>query len=186
MNFPDLKMLDQSFELNEVTGELFWKNRPECHFKNPKKRLAWNNRWAGKPALSSDNGRGYLAGVITVLGVKHRLQRHRVVYALYYRSFPKCHVDHIDGNTLNNSPKNLRSASNSQNMRNTKMWKNNTSGVKGVYWNSHASLWYAAIGINGKNKSLGYFKVKNEAVAVRKAAEEKFGFTNRTPEALGM
>lgn len=51
---------------------------------------------------------------------------------------------------------------------------NNTSGVTGVSWDKTHSLWVAYIQINRKFNRLGYFKNKEDAVAARKAAEEKY------------
>lgn len=48
---------------------------------------------------------------------------------------------------------------------------NNTSGNKGVTFNSNAGKWQAKIGVNGRIKHLGYFKTADEAVAARKSAE---------------
>lgn len=48
----------------------------------------------------------------------------------------------------------------------------NTSGITGVY--KRKNRWQAAIGVNGKFKSLGYFLTKEEAIQARKAAEEKY------------
>ena len=41
-------------------------------------------------------------------------------------------VDHIDGDTMNNYIGNLRWATSEENARNTKKYRNNTSGVTGV------------------------------------------------------
>jgi len=85
-------------------------------------------------------------------------------------------VDHIDGDPLNNSLSNLRWCTYTENGRNRKKHRNNTSGYKGVYFNKAAGKWRARIKINGKNKSLGYFHTKEEAAAAYEAAaKEAFG-----------
>lgn len=55
-----------------------------------------------------------------------------------------------------------------------KVSKNNTSGVKGVSFIASRNKWKASIGINGKNKTIGWFSTKEEAIAARLAAEEKY------------
>ena len=45
-------------------------------------------------------------------------------------------IDHIDGDRLNNKFSNLRLVNESENTRNTKMYKNNTVGVTGVYFDT--------------------------------------------------
>ena len=52
--------------------------------------------------------------------------------------------------------------------------KNNTSGVKGVYWHKPTKKWVARIGFKGKVIYLGYYKNIKDAAAARKAAEEKY------------
>jgi len=65
--------------------------------------------------------------------------------------------DHRDRNGLNNTRANLRAATNSQNMANRNIQKNNTSGFKGVSWHKRIGKWQSTIRIDGKLRSLGYF-----------------------------
>jgi hypothetical protein len=51
--------------------------------------------------------------------------------------------------------------------------KNNTSGIKGVSWNSKRKKWIAQITFKGKNYGLGSYSTKEEAIRARKEAEEK-------------
>lgn len=55
-----------------------------------------------------------------------------------------------------------------------KLHKGNKSGVKGVRWIASRQRWNAYIGFKGKNINLGYFLSKEDAVAARKKAEEKY------------
>lgn len=52
--------------------------------------------------------------------------------------------------------------------------KNNTSGFKGVYWNKEKGKWVAQITFRRKNYNLGRYDNIEDAVAARKAAEERF------------
>ena len=52
--------------------------------------------------------------------------------------------------------------------------KNNTSGFKGVYWNKEKGKWGAQITFRRKNYNLGRYDNIEDAVAARKAAEERF------------
>ena len=71
------------------------------------------------------------------------------------------HVDHINGNTLDNRRSNLRTVTRSQNQMNAKRREDNTSGYKGV--SRHNNKWMARISINGKRFFLGHFDTPIEA-----------------------
>lgn len=83
-------------------------------------------------------------------------------------------VDHINHNTTDNRKSNLRICSQGQNTMNSHMLKNNTSGVKGVRFSKDKNKWNAYITFNKKQIHLGYFDLKDEAIAARKKAEEKY------------
>lgn len=53
-----------------------------------------------------------------------------------------------------------------------KMFKNNTSGIKGVYWDRARGKWVAQIEFQGKNYHLGRFGDIEDAAAARKEAEK--------------
>ncbi|MFE4569972.1 HNH endonuclease [Paenibacillus chitinolyticus] len=55
-----------------------------------------------------------------------------------------------------------------------KLHAGNKSGVKGVIWMSDRQKWRAYIGIKGKSITLGYYALKDDAIAARKAAEEMY------------
>lgn len=56
----------------------------------------------------------------------------------------------------------------------SKLHKGNKSGHKGVTWTESRKKWRAYIGYKGKQVSLGYFDNKEDAVAARQNAEEKY------------
>lgn len=61
------------------------------------------------------------------------------------------------------------------NVRNltAKVPKNNTSGVKGVHWDKSRQKWVAQIEFKGKHYYLGRYSKKEDAISIRKLAEEK-------------
>lgn len=86
----------------------------------------------------------------------------------------KIHVDHINGDGLDNRIENLRICTHGQNMSNRKLHKNNTSGYKGVNW--EREKWRATIYKNGKKISLGCFHdILDAAMAYNKAAIKHYG-----------
>ena len=69
------------------------------------------------------------------------------------------HIDHINGNGLDNRRSNLRICSNRQNQQNQKnRQKKKISKYPGVSFDKRVKKWRAYIHINGKQKSLGYFE----------------------------
>jgi hypothetical protein len=86
------------------------------------------------------------------------------------------HVDHIDGNGLNNRRSNLRLASKSNNAMNSKKRSDNKSGFKGVCLHKTSGKWRSYITINKHQRSLGYYDTPEEAhEAYRRAAMELYG-----------
>lgn len=85
-------------------------------------------------------------------------------------------VDHIDGNPLNNCRANLRLAPHQMNLGNTKRYKSNKSGYKGVSLVRYNGKWEASIQVNRKTRHLGKFDTPEEAhEAYKRAAIEIFG-----------
>src|ERR1700738_1418758 len=94
-------------------------------------------------------------------------------------------VDHIDGDTLNNSKANLRKCNSEQNSYNRKLNVNSKSGYKGVTWHSKMKKWRAAISCTrlygSIPVSLGLYNSKIDAArAYDRAAIAAFGEFART------
>ncbi len=85
-------------------------------------------------------------------------------------------IDHIDHNRSNNKWENLRLVTQAENLKNKSMARNNTSGHTGVTWHKQANKWTVHIGVNGRSIHKGLYANKAEAIAVRKEAEEHYGF----------
>ncbi len=105
-------------------------------------------------------------------------RNHRLVWFYHYGYFPEHSLDHINRIKDDNRIENLREVSQSCNLRNAKVLKNNLSGIKGVSWFSRNNKWRASINILNKNVHLGYFQTKLEAAEARWQAEVKYGFPN--------
>lgn len=93
----------------------------------------------------------------------------------YIMDFPSgLVIDHLNHDIKDNRKINLRLCTIQENILNSKVPSNNTSGIKGVRKNG--DKWYAVITINGNNINLGTYKTFEEAIEVRKNAElEYFG-----------
>ena len=106
------------------------------------------------------NGRGYVQ-----LGVNKKLYlAHRLAWLYCYGQWPTAEVDHINGQTNDNRLCNLRIADRLQNSQNKrKPQANNKSGFLGVIYWWRTKTWKAQIQVNGKNKSLGYYRTPEQA-----------------------
>jgi hypothetical protein len=76
-------------------------------------------------------------------------------------------VDHKDGDGFNNSRSNLRLATNTQNLQNSRV---KTGRFKGVSWNKNAKKWMARIMAGRTDRYLGYFVDENDAARAYDAA----------------
>lgn len=132
------------------------------------RRVATRNRVKAGTIAGSLRGDGYL--VVRVDSRPYLL--HRVIFLYHYGYSPENQVDHIDRNPSNNRIENLREVSQTCNNRNTGNRADNTSGVKGVSWDSRESKWYAYIVVAQTQRNLGSFSDFTEAVAHRLAHEQ--------------
>ncbi|MGL5188511.1 MAG: HNH endonuclease [Cetobacterium sp.] len=83
-------------------------------------------------------------------------------------------IDHIDRNPLNNTKKNLRIVSRTENSRNRGLFSNSTSGFRGVSWCKRSQKWSVCIGVQGKRKQIGYSTDFLEACRMRVQAEVQY------------
>lgn len=101
---------------------------------------------------------------------------HRLSYMIHYKTIIIDEVDHIDGNRSNNIITNLRECDRSKNNHNRQIGRDNTSGVKGVFWNAKRNKFVVKIRINNHQKHIGYFDLIEDAIsAIQKAREELHG-----------
>lgn len=83
-------------------------------------------------------------------------------------------IDHLDGNPLNNQKNNLRICTHAENMRNSNIPKNNTSGFKGVSFVKKHNTYESSIRINNIKIYLGYYIDPIEAARAYNAAALKY------------
>lgn len=160
-------MADQEFTLSQSylqsiftykDGVLYWKKQLSKIAK------------IGTKAGSIDN-LGYLN--VQIKGKKYKV--HRVIFMMHYGYLPEF-IDHIDRNPSNNNIENLRPATHTENMCNSKTPKNNKSGIKGVSWHKVHKKWYVSIGFKKKKYFFGIFSNLEDAkIVAEKAYKELHG-----------
>jgi len=119
---------------------------------------------------------GYITANVSIIGKKGkhtRIQLQRLIM-----NFPKGKdVDHINHDLTDNRKSNLRICTHQQNGFNRK--------VKGYYFDKGIKKWRSTISKNRKTIHLGSFATEQEAIMVRKQAEEKYFGEHRYQEIVG-
>lgn len=100
---------------------------------------------------------------------------HRLIFLMHFGRWPH-QIDHINGIRDDNRWLNLRDVSSQDNSKNKKRQIDNKSGTCGVCWHKNNKKWQVHISVNGQHKHLGHFENKEDAIALRKAAEIKHGY----------
>ena len=115
-------------------------------------------------------------GYIQTMELKNDYDKRKTVYM--HRLVMNCpdgmEVDHIYHKTFDNRKEFLRIVTHYQNCMNKDLQSNNSSGVTAVYWDKNYKKWKAHITTKRKQNYLGSFNTFDEAVEVRKQAEEKY------------
>jgi hypothetical protein len=155
------------FYYDSDTGKLLWRKRPGIRIKvragdeagciiKPKGKKAFYRRLKFQ-------GKNYMV--------------HDIVWVMHQGFIPVgFEPDHIDHNGLNNKISNLRLVTHVGNHHNMSKYKNNNSGITGIFYNSKKQKWQAQIGLNNKSVHLGYFEKIGEAIENRKIAERRYKF----------
>jgi hypothetical protein len=161
---PPLERLNELLEVVEIPEDKFgeWSG------------LVWKVSRGGTARVGSRAGRlmrrknrpERLDWQAEVDGVAYYVSR--VIYYMTYGEDPgDAEVDHKDQNPLNNNAWNLRlDADGGIQGVNRGIYRNNTSGVVGVYWYKKTRKWRAAVQSESKLKQLGMFTCKLEAARV--------------------
>jgi len=138
--------IQEYLDYDADTGIFIWK-------KSPSKKVK-------EGSIAGFMQNGYVA--ITFNG---ELQyAHRLAWLFTYGKMPDNCIDHINGIRTDNRIDNLRDVTYSVNSQNQKNGHSDSkSGKLGVSWNSSKNKWVAKIGLNGKQRHLGYFDDVDEA-----------------------
>lgn len=105
--------------------------------------------------------------------MSHGFRAHRLAWLYMTGNHPQNQIDHRNNVKDDNSWKNLRLATNGQNMANSPIRRDNRFGATGIYLRK-SGRWRAYIDTRKRRISLGTFANKEAAIAARKAAEIEY------------
>lgn len=126
---------------------------------------------AGTIKINKD-GKRY--SLIKLGGVQY--YSHRLAWLYSYGVLPSGEIDHINGDGTDNRLGNLRNVTKDENSKNLRLRADNKSGVCGLFLIVESCRWRVSIVIRGKNRHIGCYKDKFEAICARKSAENKYGY----------
>lgn len=140
-----------AFDLDAETGELIWRNPPKNHAE-----------LAGKPAgyICRAKGKNKDYWHIRLGGKTYK--RGRVVYFMTHGCWPEPCLDHINGNSLDDRPANLRAATLLENRINSAPKPRRHDLPQGVSQTKQGKF-MARIAINGRVSSLGVYATPEDA-----------------------
>lgn len=163
---PTPERIRQLVQFDPETLTFTWLPRVPSDFPEGKRQEVqcriWNNRYAGKPALTTKDKHGYLVGSLD----NHNVKTHRVVWAYIHGAWPEGDLDHINGDKSDNRIENLRVVTHAENMRNMKAPKNSVDEI-GIYKDPHYESYQVKI---GHSLHVGRWGTLAEAKAARHAA----------------
>lgn len=154
-----LELFKRLLTYNQETGDLVWK-------------WSLKGREEGTLATVNESGRNKVSFQY------ESYYAARIAYALMTGSWPHgLVVDHKNGKTCDDRWDNLVATTKGFNAFNSKLYKTNTSGLRGVGWIKRDRMWLARISFGGKARRLGSYHCIAHALQARREAEmELYGF----------
>ena len=131
----------------------------------------WLNSYKWRALWSSDTKSFYATRTEYVDGKRCHIAMHRQILGL---TSSRIWGDHRNHDTLDYRRHNLRVSNRAQNASNSRLRRDNVSGLKGAHWHKRVKLYGASITVNRKQLHLGYYPTAVEAHEAYKAAAAKY------------
>lgn len=104
---------------------------------------------------------------------------HQLIWVIVYDKLPEYVIDHKNGDPWDNRIENLRDVTSSDNAKNAKLRKDNTTGVSGVSFSKKRNRFVANIWVDTNRKHIGNFVHLHDAETAIKKARAELGFSER-------
>ena len=142
--------------------------------------FVWKVRSAQKIRVGDIAGTVNAKGYVGIKLFGKRYLAHRLAWMYINGEFPDSFIDHANTVRTDNRIDNLRLSTHQENKRNGKLYKNNTSGFRGVAFKQ--SAWVGSLEVGDRRVYVGRFKTAAEAsAAVEKQAEKIHSLFYRNP-----
>jgi hypothetical protein len=148
--------------MNNLDNELLAKVRDVFSYDSKLGVLIWKK---SKGAVKSGVKAGTLhqKGYIAIILDGKRYLSHRLIWLYVYGELPDCEIDHINKIKNDNRIENLRLATKYENLKNTTIRKDNSTGFKGVHFSNCYKKYRAEATLNNKRHYLGSFMTAADA-----------------------
>ncbi len=168
----DQETLKELIHYCPTSGKFTWKIRSRKWFKTERSCQSWNNRYACMRAGSvRKKASGYEREAI---GIFNKLYlSHKLAWLYMTGIFPDFEIDHKNRNALDNRWDNLQQSDGFKNHQNMSMFKNNKSGVCGVYFDKRIGRWVADVFAKGVKHRLGTYSVEHLDIAAMDVMEKR-------------
>ena len=115
-----VELVRELFDYRRSTGELIWRVAPK-----------WGVKIGDRAGTEHTDEKGYVSRQV---GYRRKIYvASHLIWAWMTGEWPKYSIDHKNNDALDDRWENLREANQTQQMRNTRKHRDNTSGYKGVY-----------------------------------------------------
>lgn len=129
--------------------------------------FTWKVRRNQRATAGSEAGHREAKGYVSICIDGNDFKAHRLAWLYVHGCWPKNQIDHKNQAKHDNRIDNLRDATQSENLANTNLRTTNTSGFKGVHFDTRAGKWRAQICVDGKRVNLGSFESMEDAIKTK-------------------
>lgn len=155
---------------------MLWERVVELLDYNPETGNFHWRKSRGKAKAGAVAGKRTKRGCLTTTIDGKEVKLHRLAWFYVNKRWPDGAIDHANHDPTDNRISNLREATATLNLANTRLRKDNGYGLKGVTWVPASKKWSARITANGQGYYLGLFETREEAhAAYQGAARVLFG-----------
>lgn len=163
--------LKELLDYDPTTGTVRYRERDIKWFGSERIKNTFNTSYAGEVAGCNRQAKdGYIRRILKLKGKSHL--ESRVIWKWMAGESPEA-IDHINHDPTDNRWCNLRESCPKRNTVNKSKYKNNKSGVCGVYWRSDNKKWRAGVRHEGKMILLGHFEYKDLDLAAMAVMEKR-------------